>query len=49
MVPRVTEPIVADMPLPLVPQVDSEQIARARAVFDRALEERAGPPMTGDE
>lgn len=48
LVPMVTEPILADIPPPLVPEVDPDQLARARAVFDRALEERADPPMAWD-
>ena len=48
LVPMLTETIVAEMPPPLVPEVDPDQLARARAVFDRALEERADPPMTWD-
>lgn len=48
LVPMLTGPIVADVPPPLVPEVDKDQLARARAVFDRALEERADPPMAWD-
>lgn len=48
LVPMLTETVLADLPPPLVPEVDPDQLARARSIFDRALEERADPPMAWD-
>jgi nucleotide-binding universal stress UspA family protein len=43
-----TVALAPDMPVPLVPEIDPEQRARARAIFDAALA-RGEPSMSWDE